>query len=246
MCINCSQNNCTDCTQETNICNQCQPEQATIKNKNLLIGIYKITSPTGRVYIGQSINLRRRMKSHKKASSRHPRLRKSILKYWWENHQFDIIEYCSAEELNCSERFWQDQFEATGKNGLNCNLVQCGEKRYEHSEETKKKMSENMKGEKNPMYGGNFSEDHRSKISKNSSRHNLGKIFSEEIRIKMKNNHADVRRGKHPNAKLVMSQSSGIFYDCCEDAAETYSMKSELLGNWLLNPHRNKTDLIYV
>ena len=27
MCINCSQNNCTDCTQETNICNQCQPEQ---------------------------------------------------------------------------------------------------------------------------------------------------------------------------------------------------------------------------
>ena len=43
-----------------------------------------------------------------------------------------------------------------------------------------------------------------------------------------------------------MSQTSGNYYDCCEDAAETYSMKSELLGNWLLNPHRNKTDLIYV
>ena len=27
MCNNCNQNNCTDCTQETNICNQCQPEQ---------------------------------------------------------------------------------------------------------------------------------------------------------------------------------------------------------------------------
>lgn len=27
MCNNCNQNNCTDCTQEVHICNQCQPEQ---------------------------------------------------------------------------------------------------------------------------------------------------------------------------------------------------------------------------
>lgn len=29
MCQNCNQNNCVDCTQETNICNQCQEEQIT-------------------------------------------------------------------------------------------------------------------------------------------------------------------------------------------------------------------------
>lgn len=29
MCQNCNQNNCVDCTQETNICNQCTSEQAT-------------------------------------------------------------------------------------------------------------------------------------------------------------------------------------------------------------------------
>ena len=62
----------------------------------------------------------------------------------------------------------------------------------------------------------------------------------------MRDNHANVSRGNHPNAKLVMSQSTGIFYDCCEDASDAYNLGRRLLTDWLLNPHRNKTDLIYV
>ena len=31
-----------------------------------MIGIYKITSPTGRIYIGQSVNIERRFKQHKR------------------------------------------------------------------------------------------------------------------------------------------------------------------------------------
>lgn len=63
-------------------------------------------------------------------------------KYGAENHQFDIIEYCTEEELNCSERFWQDEFDVLGDKGLNCILQKCGEKRQVLSEETKKKIGE--------------------------------------------------------------------------------------------------------
>ena len=61
MCNNCNQNNCTDCTQEVHICNQCPPTKREYKRKEKLTGIYKITSPTGRVYIGQAVDLKRRI-----------------------------------------------------------------------------------------------------------------------------------------------------------------------------------------
>ena len=120
----------------------------SITNKNC--GIYKITSPTGRIYIGQTINIERRWNNYYSSigANSQPRLKNSFKKYGVENHQFDIIEYCSEEELDCSERFWQDEFDVTNKNNLNCSLTKCGEKRYKHSEETCKKISELNKGKK--------------------------------------------------------------------------------------------------
>jgi group I intron endonuclease len=115
-------------------------------------GIYKITSPSGRVYIGQSVNIKRRWTDYRsRVKIMQEPLARSFKKYGVENHQFDIIEYCIIEDLNCSERFWQEEFEVIGKNGLNCILTQCGEEKYQHSEETKKKISESKKGAKNPL-----------------------------------------------------------------------------------------------
>lgn len=119
-------------------------------------GIYKITSPTYRIYIGQSRDLKRRISEYRNSDIKlksQTRLYNSLQKYGWENHQFDIIEYCSVEDLNCSERFWQDIFDVTGNMGLNCILQECGAKRREFSEELLLKKSESMKGELNPMFG---------------------------------------------------------------------------------------------
>lgn len=103
-------------------------------------GIYKITSPSGRVYIGQTDNFKRRIKEYERLECKsQTRLFYSLSKYGFKNHQFDIIEYCSEEDLNCSERFWQDEFEVIGKNGLNCILQECGEKRRIYSDESRKK-----------------------------------------------------------------------------------------------------------
>jgi G:T-mismatch repair DNA endonuclease (very short patch repair protein) len=61
-----------------------------------------------------------------------------------------------------------------------------GMKGKKHSEETKKKLSEARKGEKNPMYGKHLSEEHRRKIGrKGKLNKNYGKHMSEEARRKL-------------------------------------------------------------
>ena len=186
-------------------------------------GIYKITSPAGNIYIGQSVNIKRRWTEYR--SRKKPAqtiISRSFNKYGVENHQFDIIEYCSKEDLDCSERFWQDEFDVMGRNGLNCILTQCGEKRYEHSEETRKKMSVKMSGENNPMYGGNFSKKHIER---------------------MKGKRECITRGNHHLAKKVIDCITGEVWDCITDAAEANNIRKEVLGSFLKDPQKNNTNL---
>jgi len=66
-------------------------------NKNC--GIYKITSPTGRVYIGQAIDILKRKNRYSLLNCKNQhRIYNPLKKYGWVNHQFDIIEYCSEEK----------------------------------------------------------------------------------------------------------------------------------------------------
>jgi group I intron endonuclease len=56
--------------------------------------IYKITSPTGSIYIGKTISLKTRISNYKNCSGieRQRILYNSIKKYSWESHIFEIIE----------------------------------------------------------------------------------------------------------------------------------------------------------
>lgn len=186
-------------------------------------GIYKITSPNGKVYIGQSVNIKRRFTDYKtRVNCAQKVLARSFKKYGLENHQFDVIEYCSIDNLNCSERFWQDEFNVLSKNGLNCLLTPCGEKRYKHSEETIKKMSDSMKGSNNPMYGKSFSEDHKNKLR--------GKRDC-------------MTRGNHHLSKKVIDSLTGEIWGCILDAASANGMHYTTLGKYLKNPENNPTNL---
>lgn len=108
-----------------------------------MIGIYKITSPTNRVYIGQSINIDNRWDKYKSLSNckRQPRLYRSFLKYGCINHIFEIIEQCDETNLNNKERFWQDYYDVIGKKGLNCILTTSDHSSGILSKETKRKQS---------------------------------------------------------------------------------------------------------
>jgi group I intron endonuclease len=73
------------------------------------IGIYKWTSPNNRLYIGQSKDLKQRIAWYKGGGwkkSNMPKLKRSFNKYGFENHTFEIIEFCSCDELNEKEIYW--------------------------------------------------------------------------------------------------------------------------------------------
>lgn len=112
-----------------------------------MTGIYKIISPSGKIYIGQSKNIQDRWSDYKlpKHYKGQVRLYRSIIKYGFINHNFEIIEECIEEDLNKRERFWQDYYEVIGPNGLNCILTQTDELPRKVSDYMKKQMSIRMK-----------------------------------------------------------------------------------------------------
>ena len=68
---------------------------------NKVCGIYKITSPTNKVYIGQSTNSLFRFGAYKRLNcKKQTYLYNSFLKHGVENHTFEIIEECSIDILN--------------------------------------------------------------------------------------------------------------------------------------------------
>lgn len=107
--------------------------------KEVICGIYKITSPTGRVYIGESKNIYKRWSGYKyMKDNRQHKLTNSFKKHGVKNHIFEILEECDFDELLCRERFWQDEFDAIGKKGMNCFLTVCGDKKKEYNAEDKR------------------------------------------------------------------------------------------------------------
>lgn len=109
-----------------------------------IIGIYKIISPSGKIYIGQSRDLDKRLKSYKCGSSKtkgQPKLYNSFEKYGILTHEFEIIEECDFELLNIRERYWQDFYDVCGDGGLNCSLTETNVLPRLVRQETKEKMS---------------------------------------------------------------------------------------------------------
>jgi group I intron endonuclease len=121
-----------------------------------MIGIYKITNPKGKIYIGQSINIKIRNNFYKTNNCKNqPKLYNSLQKHSWEQHTFEIIEECSLEQLNEREIYWGLHYNVLGENGLNLRL---GNGRGLVSEETKQKQRKAKLGKK-------LSEEHCIKIS---------------------------------------------------------------------------------
>jgi group I intron endonuclease len=111
-----------------------------------MIGIYKITSPNNKVYIGKSIDLDERKSSYKYEGRRQKqhKLNNSVNKYGWEKHLFEIIEICEVENLNDKEIYWIDFYNSV-EEGLN---IMYGGQGGKHSQEVKDKKSKSMMGKK--------------------------------------------------------------------------------------------------
>ncbi len=56
-----------------------------------LCGIYKITSPSNKIYIGQSVNINKRFSDYRYVTKSQSIIYNSIKKYGYDNHKFEII-----------------------------------------------------------------------------------------------------------------------------------------------------------
>jgi len=108
-------------------------------------GIYKITSPKGRIYIGQSKNINSRINRYKKLQCCKTQLflYRSFLKYRVENHKFEIIDLgnYTKKELNKLETEYivkYNSFNSWKDGGLN---LTTGGDSYEFHQSVKDKMS---------------------------------------------------------------------------------------------------------
>jgi len=110
----------------------------------MITGIYKITSPTGKIYIGQTIDIQRRFDEYRKmrACKTQIILYKSFIKYGVDSHKFEIITECKTEELNYWERYYQELFQSTSSMGLNCYLTKAGDKSGKMSEDSIRKRQQ--------------------------------------------------------------------------------------------------------
>lgn len=93
------------------------------KLKEKIICVYKITSPVGKVYIGQTIDFHLRMRQHRiSMNNKSFNLYLSLREYSYDSHTFEVIEECDISELKTKERHWQDFYESFTK-GLNMSLT---------------------------------------------------------------------------------------------------------------------------
>jgi group I intron endonuclease len=123
-----------------------------------ITGVYKVTSPTGKSYVGQSLDIHKRWHQYKKHFfQKQYKLYYSIQKYGYENHIFTILEECAELDLNIRERFWQDFYNVV-EDGLNLTLTNSEEKKKIFSQEVKDKISKAQKGKTLTL-------EHRQKLS---------------------------------------------------------------------------------
>jgi group I intron endonuclease len=76
-----------------------------IKLKDLpngVCGIYKINFPNGKIYIGQSVDIKRRIMEHNTPSAAKTPCDKAINKYG-KIVEIELLEYTTQEELNLRE-----------------------------------------------------------------------------------------------------------------------------------------------
>ena len=192
-----------------------------------MIGIYKITSPSKKVYIGQSWNIKKRFSRYKTMDCAHQvRLYNSFKKYGVDNHKFEILCQCSIEELNEMERFYQDAYCSINDKGLNCILTQSIDRSGELSIYTKSRMSLAHKGK---------THSHETKAKMSLTKKNM----LAETKLKMSEN-----SGKK---KMVLHLGTGVYFDSAKKASKCFGYKYDIFKSMLNGQNKvNKTNCIYV
>jgi len=146
--------------------------------------IYKLTSPSGKSYIGQTCNFRMRCHQHKYSGSHCTRLSSAIKKYGFDSFIHQILESgLSDEQANDLEEKYIKEHKTLHPNGYN---LTSGGMTSRHSDESKKLISLAQKGRvKSELERRKISESNRGKVQSDETKEkkriaNIGKKMSAE------------------------------------------------------------------
>jgi len=185
--------------------------------------IYKITSPSGRVYIGKSQNLKSRLSSYRTLTGKVNTQRvlyNSLLKYGFKSHKIEVIDsfssdsdYASGKEMFWIRSYMSNRVKYPKFNGM--NLTDGGDgitgykfanrtssfKGKKHTEETKKILREYaLNQDWSSRKGVKMSDEQKLKLSlakKGKPSSFKGKKHTEEYKKRA----SESKKGK-PNYKL--------------------------------------------
>lgn len=205
--------------------------------EKIICGIYKITNPKNRVYIGQSIDINKRFRAYSNLQcERQCKLYNSLKKYGWENHKKEIVYICESDKLNELEIYFITLFNSI-KNGL--NLRYGGGSKAKHSLESIEKMKKPRPKPRPPISvetrlklsiaGKNriLTEEHKRKISEAHK----GKSKSKEHVLKFLETQKNNRIGKiHFNSGKKHSE------DCRQKMRDAWVIRKERENSIKLPP----------
>lgn len=169
-------------------------------------GVYQIkNNVNGHVYIGSSVDIRRRLGFHRSTLIRGKHhsiaLQRAWDKYGEENFSSEILLICEKDSVLEHEQWFLDYLTPQYNVAKNASAPLLGRK---HSKETRRKISEAIKGRcvswnkgtnMSGMKGKKQTPEHTAKIVAALK----GRTFSEEHKRKLSENHADVKGANSPS-----------------------------------------------
>lgn len=128
--------------------------------QNNTCGIYIIRNlVNNKIYIGQSVDIKRRWQEHLRSGQPEKYNKKSLRdantpihramqKYGVNNFSIQILEVCSKENLNSKEKYWIKIFNATNKN-FGYNITNGGQDNFalSHEQHSQAKLSQKQVNE---------------------------------------------------------------------------------------------------
>lgn len=199
----------------------------------MLIGnIYKLTSPSGRCYIGQTIHLDRRIKSYRRLNCKEQhKLYNAIIKYGFDNMKLDVLfQYNSTDRsklnilLDAMEKFCIKKYDSVhsgynirfGGTGGKCTEETLEKMRFaqsNRSEETKRKMSEWQKGKRLPdiayerSRAANTGRPMPQHVKDATRKSNIGRVVTEEHKKILKEFHTGKKLSDETKLKISLAST---------------------------------------
>lgn len=165
--------------------------------------IYKYTSPSSKVYIGQTLHKKTRINEHKYKASKGSKspFHRAIVKYGLKSFTREILETIVGDpnyvknKLNELEEYYIEKLNTRVPNGYNVTVGGDSKAGYIVSEETKKLISQANKGHitteetKEKIRQANLGQKRSKETRERISVAALGREVSEETRLKLSKIH---------------------------------------------------------